>query len=58
VLSELRIRGLGVIDEAVVPFGPGLTARGASAPSFVFASADVTVASSPGGWAAAATDTG
>lgn len=25
MLSELRIRGLGVIDEAVVPFGPGLT---------------------------------
>jgi DNA repair protein RecN (Recombination protein N) len=25
VLSELRIRGLGVIDDAVVPFGPGLT---------------------------------
>lgn len=25
MLAELRIRGLGVIDEAVVPFGPGLT---------------------------------
>jgi DNA repair protein RecN (Recombination protein N) len=26
VLDELRIRGLGVIDEAVLPLGPGLTA--------------------------------
>jgi DNA repair protein RecN (Recombination protein N) len=25
VLDELRIRGLGVIDEAVLPLGPGLT---------------------------------
>jgi len=25
MISELRIRGLGVIDEAVVPFSPGLT---------------------------------
>src|SRR5438270_6004785 len=25
MLEELRIRGLGVIDEAVLPFGPGLT---------------------------------
>jgi DNA repair protein RecN (Recombination protein N) len=25
VLSELRIKGLGVIDEAVLPLGPGLT---------------------------------
>src|SRR6266516_6236117 len=26
VLDELRIRGLGVIDDAVLPLGPGLTA--------------------------------
>src|SRR3954463_5823766 len=25
MLDELRIRGLGVIDEAVLPLGPGLT---------------------------------
>src|SRR5437660_11380985 len=25
MLEELRIRGLGVIDEAVLPLGPGLT---------------------------------
>jgi DNA repair protein RecN (Recombination protein N) len=25
VLEELRIRGLGVIDDAVLPLGPGLT---------------------------------
>src|SRR5213079_968764 len=25
VLDELRIRGLGVIDEAMLPLGPGLT---------------------------------
>ena len=25
MIEELRIRGLGVIDEAVVPFAPGLT---------------------------------
>src|SRR6201999_2998218 len=26
VLEELRIRGLGVIDDALLPLGPGLTA--------------------------------
>ena len=26
MLEELRIRGLGVIDDAVLPLGPGLTA--------------------------------
>ena len=25
MISELRIRGLGVIEEAIVPFAPGLT---------------------------------
>ena len=26
VIDEMRIRGLGVIDDAVLPLGPGFTA--------------------------------